>query len=80
MKAEQLKKEGFSDSAIAIMVEIDKDYQPLAKHYQPYLGNFEFTQEDLIANYELVVLWLKNHREFFLLFQHECYYLTDFKN
>ena len=57
-----------------------KDHYPrLGQFYQEFMGNFQFTEQDLERHLPEVKGWLKEHDNYFLLFQEEWFYLTDIK-
>ena len=60
--------------------KIKDRYPRLAEFYQDYMGNFQFTEQELHENLSDVKDWLKEHKHYFLLFQEKRFYLTDIIN
>lgn len=63
--------------ALEIEAKIKDHYPRLGEFYQDYMGNFQFTEQELESNLSDIKDWLKEHNHYFLLFQEEWFYLTD---
>lgn len=72
-----LKDLGFTDSNIALMKVIYNDYHRLSEHYDEFMGNFEFTKDEVLENIETITLWIENNPTYCLMYQMGNYYLTE---
>ena len=63
--------------ALETEAKIKDHYPRLGEFYQDMMGNFQFTEQELHENLSDIKNWLKEHDNYFLLFQEEWFYLTD---
>lgn len=57
---------------------ISEHYPNLKEFYQPMLGNFHFTEEELLSNMVDVLNFIKDKEDYFLISQNSDFYLTNF--
>jgi hypothetical protein len=68
----------YTELAKEKMEFIDKFYPKLKEFYQPMMGNFAFTDEELESNMKDVLNFIRDESGYFLLSQEGVFYLTDF--
>lgn len=70
--------------ALELEKEIRANYPKLWGFYQEWMGNFEFTENEVKENLDEILKWLMEHPKWFLLSEnlycdHEGrYYLTNY--
>lgn len=78
----------FTESGADKYVHIKNEYPTLLKNYEMMMGNFGFTEKELIANMPSIKRFLREHDDYFLLYQNNaccdnedeepCWWLTYF--
>jgi hypothetical protein len=70
---------GFTIEAIEQQKKVMRAYPELYPFYQHYMGNFQFTEVELVLNIEMVTKWIKEHGDdsWRIILEEEQFYLTN---
>ena len=68
----------YTDLGIQTLTLVKQTYPELIDFYNPQMGNFNFTKEEFRDNIELILDWLKEEEDYFILYQEDYYWLTNF--
>ena len=68
-----------TEDGLTQLNNVRENYPQILNNYQPELGNFEFSSDDLESKRNIVFDFLINETDFRLIVQHEYFYLTDWE-
>lgn len=63
-----MKEKHFTDNGIALYLEVKNEYADIVKYYDEYMGNFGFTEAEMIYHLPTIKKWLTNHINYALIY------------
>lgn len=69
----QMRTRGFTENGAKNVIEVKNKYSALYPHYNEYMGNFGFTEEDCKNLMPLILEYIKEHERYVLLYDNMPY-------
>lgn len=51
---------------------LEAEEYDLSNYYDMYMGNFQFTENELFENMNTILMWLEEHEDYALIHQGAC--------
>ena len=64
----QMRIKGFTEHGAMQTIEVKNKYKDLFSNYDEYMGNFGFTEKEIISVMPLILDFIKEHNDYVLLY------------